>query len=68
MTDDKSPFAGFDLYTAVVLRWTLRDIKGKRLKITPADPEHLRELIALGLVEMHDDIPTITEAGFKAID
>jgi hypothetical protein len=46
----------------------LRDIKGKRLKMTPADRGYLHELIALGFVEMHDDMPMITEAGFKAID
>jgi hypothetical protein len=34
------------------LRWTLRDIKAGRLKLTPLDPEHVRELIDQGLVEL----------------
>jgi hypothetical protein len=50
------------------LRWTLRDIKAARLKLTPPDPEHVRELIDRGLVELRDDIPVITEAGLDELD
>jgi hypothetical protein len=34
----------------------LRDIKAKRT-LLPSDPDHMRELIELGLVEMRDDVP-----------
>ncbi|MEH2468981.1 hypothetical protein V1281_001763 [Nitrobacteraceae bacterium AZCC 2161] len=50
------------------LRWTLRDIKASRLTLTPPDPEHVRELIDRGLVELRDDIPVITEAGLDELD
>jgi hypothetical protein len=50
------------------LRWTLRDIQASRLALTPPDPEHVRELIDRGLVELRDDIPVITEAGLDELD
>jgi hypothetical protein len=49
------------------LRWTLRDIKAGRLKLTSPDLEHVRELIDRGLVELQDDIPVITEAGLDEL-
>ena len=33
MTDDLNPFADIDLERAIALRWILRDIKAKRLKL-----------------------------------
>jgi hypothetical protein len=45
----------------------LRDIKGNRLKFSPVDRRDLRELIELGLVEMADAAPVLTNAGVKAI-
>jgi len=49
------------------LRWTLRDIKAKRTMF-PVNPDHLRTLIELGLVEMRDDVPAITNAGHQILD
>ena len=43
-------FLGVDPIRAINLRWTLRDIKAKRTMF-PVDPDHLRTLIELGLVE-----------------
>ena len=63
-----------DLYTApsdrdraIFLRWVLRDIMGNRLKFSPVDQRDLRDLIELGLVEMANDAPVLTEAGINAI-
>jgi hypothetical protein len=63
-----------DLYTApsdrdraIVLRWVLRDIKRNRLKFSPVDRRDLQELIELGLVEMANEAPVLTEAGAKAL-
>jgi hypothetical protein len=34
---------------AIHLRWALRDIKGKRMKLSPVSPDDLRTLIEMGL-------------------
>jgi hypothetical protein len=60
-------FPGVDPIRAIDLRWTLRDIKAKRTMF-PVDPDHLRTLIDLGLVEMRDDVPAITNAGHQILD
>ncbi|WP_244067509.1 hypothetical protein [Bradyrhizobium sp. Ce-3] len=57
------PFAEFSLERAIGLRWTLRDIQARRLRLSPVSDEDLRLLTELGLVEMHDDEPALTEAG-----
>jgi hypothetical protein len=63
-----------DIFTAppdrdrgIFLRWVLRDIKASRLKLFPVDPEDLRDLVELGLVEMAEGEPRLTEAGISAI-
>jgi hypothetical protein len=63
-----------DIYTAradrdraVALRWVLRDIKNNRLKWSPVDQDDLRILIEMGLVEMRDGAPMLTNAGVSAI-
>ena len=63
-----------DIYTdrvdfdrAIALRWTLRDIKSDRLKWSPVNQHDLQILIEMGLVEMRDDAPTLTNEGFSAI-
>ena len=68
MTDKPSPFAEYDLERAIALRWTLRDIKAKRLKLSPVSDADLRALTNLGLVEMQDDVPVLTNAGHAALD
>jgi hypothetical protein len=59
--------SGVDPLRAIDLVWTLRDIKAKRT-LLPIDPDHLRELIELGLVEMRDDAPALTNKGNKVLD
>jgi hypothetical protein len=46
----------------------LRDIKGKRTKFSPVSPDDLSGLIEMGLVEMGDDTPALTDAGYREID
>ena len=67
MTAESDPFHEFDLEEAIDLRWTLRDIKAKRWKLSPINPSHLEKLEAMGLVEMRDDEPVVTNAGLEAI-
>jgi hypothetical protein len=52
---------------AIALRWVLRDIKSERLKWLPVNQRDLRLLIIMGLVEMQDDHPVLTNAGVRAI-
>jgi hypothetical protein len=69
MTDQSdSPLAGVSLEMAIHLRWVLRDIKGKRTKMSPVSPGDLRTLIEMGLVEMQDDVPELTNEGRRALD
>ena len=63
-----SPLTGLDLDTAIRLRWALRDIKGKRTKLTPVSPDDLRALVELGLVEMRDDVPVLTNEAHRVLD
>ena len=63
-----SPWAGLDLDTAIRLRWALRDIQAMRTKLTPVSPSDLNTLIEMGMVEMRDDAPMLTNEGHQAID
>ena len=58
----------FNLQKAIALRWALRDIVAKRIKLTPIKDDDLQTLLELGLVEIQDDQPVITEAGLAALD
>lgn len=68
MTDDKTLFAHLGLERAIALRWALRDIKAKRLKLSPVGADDLTILSELGLIEMRDDMPVLTNAGHAALD
>ena len=63
-----SPMAGVDLDTAIHLRWALRDIKAKRTTLTPVSPIDLKTLIEMGLVEMREDAPMLTDEGYQTLD
>jgi len=63
-----SPLAGLGVEKAIHLRWVLRDIKGKRTKMSPVSPDDLRTLIEMNLVEMRDDVPVLTNQGDRALD
>jgi len=64
MQNDEDPLAQFGL-EAIDLRWTLKDIAGKRWLIVNQD--HVSKLIELGLVEMRDDRPHLTIAGQNTV-
>jgi hypothetical protein len=59
---------GLDLDTAIRLRWALRDIKANRTNLSPVSASDLKTLIEMEFIEMHDDVPALTTAGFVAID
>jgi len=67
MTEVENPFSELEVQKAIDLRWTLRDIKAKRLRLSPIDPLHLEQLIAMGLVKMRNDDPVLTNSGLDAI-
>jgi hypothetical protein len=56
---------GIDPLRSIDLVWTLRDIKSKRTQLLPVDPDHLQELLDLGLVELRNDVPVVTNAGHQ---
>ena len=63
-----------DIYTAradrdraIALRWVLRDIKSNRLNWSPVNQHDLRILTIMGLAEMRDDAPVLTNAGISVI-
>ena len=60
--------ANLDRDRAIHLRWTLRDIKGKRMKLSPVSLDDLRSLVEMGLVEIRDDTPTLTDTGCRTIE
>jgi hypothetical protein len=69
LTDRRAQqIADLDLETGIHLRWTLRDIKGRRTKFSPVSPGDLRNLIEMGLIEMQDHVPVLTANGNRAID
>jgi hypothetical protein len=69
MTDQpSSPLAGLSLDATIHLRWVLRDIKGKRTKLSPVSLDDLGTLIEMGLIEMRDEVPMLTNEGERALD
>jgi hypothetical protein len=62
------PLSNFDLDKAIALRWALRDIVAKRLKLTPLKDDDLQTLVELGLVEMRDGAPVVTQSGLAALE
>jgi hypothetical protein len=63
-----NPFAELGLEKAIGLRWTLRDIQARRIKLSPASGEDLRLLTGLGLIEVRDEGPVLTQAGIAVLD
>jgi len=64
----RSPLTRVDLDTAIRIRWALRDIKAERTKLTPVSPGDFKTLIEMGLVEMDDEAPRLTNEGQQALD
>ena len=64
MGNEPDVLAQFGL-DAIDLRWTLKDIAGKRHLMV--NKQHLAKLIELGLVEMREDVPHLTIAGQNTV-
>ena len=64
----KSLLAELDLSTAIRLRWVMRDIRGKRTKLSPVSDNDLTALMDLGLVEMREELPRLTALGVLALE
>lgn len=62
--EKEDPLARFGL-DAIDLRWTMKDIAGKRWSMV--NQANVTKLIELGLVEMRDDRPVLTVAGQDTI-
>ena len=65
---DPSPLASLDSETAIRLRWALRDIRGKRTKLSPLNSDDLRTLVKMALLEIRDNVPVLTSKGHWALD
>ena len=63
-----NPFAEFSLERAIGLRWSLRDIQARRVKMSPVNDEDLRLLTGLGLVEVRDEGLVLTQAGIAVLN
>jgi ribosomal protein S19E (S16A) len=64
----EDPFAQFSLEKAIGLRWTLRDIQARRLKMSPVGDEDLQTLKDLGLVEARNEGLVLTQAGIAMLN
>lgn len=67
MPDESDPFHDLSVQETIDLRWALRDIRAKRWRLTPIDPSQLEKLKSMGLVDVRDDDPVLTNAGIDAI-
>jgi hypothetical protein len=63
-----NPFAELGLERAIGLRWTLRDIQARRLKMSSVSDEDLRVLTELGMIEVRDEGPVWTQAGTTVVN
>ena len=63
-----NPFAELSLERAIGLRWTLRDIQARRLKMSPVSDEDLRVLTELGLIEVREEGLVLTQAGTAVVN
>ena len=64
----ENPFAELSLERAIGLRWTLRDIQARRLKMSRVSDEDLTVLKGLGLIEVRDEGPVLTQAGIAVLN
>jgi hypothetical protein len=67
MMQDGDPFRDLDRIEAINLRWGLRDIRARRWILTPIKAAQMEKLLEMGLIEMRDEIPVLTDAGLSAI-
>jgi len=46
----------------------LRDIKAKPTKLSPVSPDDLQTLIEMGLVQIRDEVPLLTNESERTLD
>jgi len=63
-----NPFADFSLERAIGLRWALRDIQSRRLKLSLVSDDDLRVLSELGLIEIREEGPVLTHTGTAVLN
>ena len=63
-----NPFAALGLDKAIGLRWTLRDIQARRIKLSAVSDEDLRLLSKLQLIDVRDEGPVLTQAGIAVLE
>jgi hypothetical protein len=63
-----NPFAEFGVSRAIGLRWTLRDIQARRLKLSPVSNDDMRVLTELGLIEARDEGPALRRVGAAVLE
>jgi len=68
MTEPKTGLASLGLDNAIRLRWALRDVHAKRLRLSPVAPEDLQILKDMGYIEIVDDEPVITLSGMDEMN
>lgn len=68
MSDPRTGLASLGLDSAIRLRWALRDIHAKRLKLSPLAAEDLQILKDMGYVEIVEDEPVITLSGMDEMN
>lgn len=64
----EDPLAQFSLEKAIGLRWTLRDIQSRRLKMSPVGDEDLKILTELRLVEVREEGLVLTQAAIALLN
>jgi hypothetical protein len=57
MADESDLLSGLDIQEVIDLRWTLRDIRARRWKLSPLNESHLEGLKSMNLIERHDEEP-----------
>jgi len=64
----KTLLAELELDTAIRLRWVMRDIRANRTANSVAREDDMATLLRLGLVEIHDKLPSLTALGILELN
>lgn len=64
----ENPFTKISFEEAIALRWILRDIQARRLKMSPVSDKDLKTVTELGLVEARDEGLVLTRAGIAMLN
>lgn len=64
----ENAFTKISFEEAIALRWILRDIQARRLKMSPVSDKDLKTVTELGLVEARDEGLVLTRAGIAMLN